>query len=114
MPRRREPDSEEALRAGLSALDRLLEHRVRLAVCVVLSNADALSFRRLKELTGETDGSLGAHLRKLENAGYVRVKKDYQDRRPITWYALAAKGRRALGAHLEALQSLLGSAGTEG
>ncbi len=52
----------------LAALDTLLDHRVRLAICVLLSRYDRLSFSRLKELTGETDGSLGAHLRKLEDA----------------------------------------------
>jgi hypothetical protein len=50
----------------LESLDRVLEHRVRLAICVLLTQYDRLSFARLKELTDETDGNLGANLRKLE------------------------------------------------
>jgi DNA-binding MarR family transcriptional regulator len=84
---------------------------VRITVAVLLSRHDQLSFSRLKELLDETDGSLGAHLRKLEDAGYVTIRKEFQDRRPVTWYRLAAKGRRALAAHLEGLGQLISHAG---
>ena len=60
---------------SLDGLDKLLEHRLRLALCVLLSRFESMSFSRLKKLTGETDGNLGANLRKLEDARYVRVKK---------------------------------------
>lgn len=96
----------------LGALDKLLEHRVRLAITVLLSRYDRLSFSRLKELTGETDGSLGAHLRRLEEERYVRVRKEFVDRKPVTWYALAARGRTSLASHLEALQEIIRRAET--
>jgi DNA-binding MarR family transcriptional regulator len=87
--------------------DRLLEHRTRLAICVLLARRDALSFRRLKEATAETDGSLGAHLRRLEEAGYLTARKEFRDRKPVTWYGLTATGRKALQAHVRALERLL-------
>jgi DNA-binding PadR family transcriptional regulator len=95
------------IQGRLADLDKALEHRVRLAICVLLSRYDRLSFARLKELTGETDGSLGAHLRRLEEEGYVRVRKEFVKRKPVSWYALAAAGRAALTAHLEALEALI-------
>ncbi|MGH7563330.1 MAG: transcriptional regulator [Gemmatimonadota bacterium] len=91
----------------LDAIDRLLEHRVRLAICVLLSRYDRLSFSRIKELTGETDGSLGAHLRRLEEEKYLAVKKEFVDRKPVSWYRLTAAGRDALSAHLDALGGLI-------
>ena len=91
----------------IGTLDRLLEHRVRLAICVLLSRNDALSFRRLKELLDETDGSLGAHLRKLENAGYIRVRKAFVERKPVSWYSLKANGRKALAAHTDVLGRII-------
>lgn len=94
----------------LAALDTLLDHRVRLAICVLLSRYDRLSFSRLKELTEETDGSLGAHLRRLEDDGYLRVKKEFVDRKPTSWYALSQKGLTALAMHLDALTELLSGA----
>jgi DNA-binding PadR family transcriptional regulator len=95
--------SEATLSAGLDELDDLLGHRSRLAACVLLSRADQLSFSRLKELLSETDGNLGAQLRKLEEEGYVSVRKEFRDRRPVTWYRLTPSGRKALVSHLGAL-----------
>jgi DNA-binding MarR family transcriptional regulator len=104
---RRERD-EARLTAAAGEADRLLEHRVRLAVCVLLARRDRLSFSRLKELLDETDGSLGAHLRRLDEAAYVDVEKEFLDRRPVSWYSLTARGRTALRRHVAALETLLG------
>jgi DNA-binding MarR family transcriptional regulator len=88
-------------------LDDLLQHRARIGAAVLLARHDRLSFSRLRELLQETDGNLGANMRKLEDAGYVTVRKEFQDRRPVTWYALSPKGRRALSQHLAGLQGLI-------
>jgi len=93
------------------ALDSLLDHRVRLAVCVLLSRHDRLSFSQLKAMTAETDGSLGAHLRKLEDEGFLRIRKEFVGRKPTTWYSLSPKGMSALAAHLQALTGLLAGTG---
>ena len=95
---------------SLARLDPLLEHRIRLGACVLLSTADALSFSRLKELLGATDGNLGAQMRKLEDVGYVTARKEFQNRKPVTWYLLAALGRQALKSHLAAMERLISSA----
>src|SRR3954447_24430729 len=95
-------DAPQVAPAGLDGLDPLLQHRSRLGVCVLLSTADALSFSRLKALLGETDGNLGAQLRKLEEAQYVTVRKEFADRKPVSWYSLAVPGRAALKRHLHA------------
>lgn len=94
---------------GLQQLDALLQHRSRLGAMVLLSGAD-LSFSRLKTLLGETDGNLGAQLRKLEDAGYVSVRKEFVDRKPVSWYALAPAGQRALKDHLGAMEELIKAA----
>jgi len=92
---------------SITQLDPLLEHRLRLGACVLLSDTDRCSFSRLKELLGGTDGNLGAQLRKLEDSDYVSVEKTFQGRRPISWYQLTPLGRKALKAHLKALQNLI-------
>ena len=109
----RQPDQASAhadLQARLDGLDDLLEHRSRLAACVLLSKTDQLSFSRLKAVLGETDGNLGAQLRKLEEAGYLAANKEFLDRRPVTWYRLTAKGRKALLAHVDAFARVIGHA----
>ena len=91
---------------GFQRLDALLQHRSRLGAMVLLSGAD-LSFTRLRELLEETDGNLGAQLRRLEDAGYVSVKKEFVERKPVSWYALTGPGQRALKAHLKAMEEVI-------
>lgn len=95
----------------LETLDRVLEHRVRLAICVLLTRYDRLSFSRLKELTAETDGNLGANLRKLEDEGFIGVEKTFVDRRPVSWYSITLKGRKTLKIHLDVLGRIIAQAG---
>lgn len=96
------------LSATLEGFDKLLEHRVRLAICSLLAQSDAITFTRFKSLLEQTDGNLGAQLRKLEDAGYIAVDKRFEDRRPVSWYTLTDLGRLALGRHVEALGRLTG------
>ena len=109
---RRRPENKPPDLSGAANLDKLLEHRLRLSVCVLLSRFDRLSFSRFKELTGETDGNLGANLRKLEDAGYLKVAKEFISRKPVSTYLLTAKGKKALRAHLDALDWLISQAGS--
>ena len=91
----------------LEGLAGLLEHRVRLAICVLLSKHEMMSFSRLKQVLDEKDGSIGTHLRKLEDAGYLKIEKTFRDRRPVTWYQLTDKGRRRLKDHVSNLMRLI-------
>lgn len=96
--------------AGLADLDVLLDHRVRLAILVLLTRWDRIAFTRLRELTGQTDGNLGAHLRRLEEARYLDVAKEFVARKPVSWYSITPLGRSALERHLRALELLIGQA----
>lgn len=96
--------------SGLDRLDPVLQHRSRLGACVLLSTADALSFARLKSLLAETDGNLGAQLRKLEEADYLAVKKEFANRKPVSWYTLTPTGRAALKRHLQGMEALIKAA----
>lgn len=105
MPERTDPS--QRTRDGLARLDPVLEHRMRLGACVLLSSVDALSFSRLKELLEATDGNLGAQMRKLEEVNYVAVRKEFRDRKPVTWYSLTSAGKQALRSHLEAMEKVI-------
>lgn len=100
-----------AIGTHLGKLDKLFEHRVRLAICVLLTQSDVINFSRFKELLEQTDGNLGAQLRKLEDAGYVTVDKRFEGRKPVSWYALTKVGKNALQAHIKALQAVTGTVG---
>jgi DNA-binding MarR family transcriptional regulator len=95
---------------GLDRLDPLLQHRSRLGALVLLSGVEAMNFARLKTLLDETDGNLGAQLRKLEVSDYLQARKEFADRKPVTWYSLTSNGRAALKAHLRAMERVIKSA----
>lgn len=100
-------DRNDQIQTGLRGLQKLLGHRSRLGICVLLARNDQLSFRRLRELLEETDGNLGAQLRKLEEECLISVRKEFRDRKPVSWYAITERGRTTLEAHLEAMQQLM-------
>lgn len=89
-------------------LDDVIHQRVRLGILSVLTEAAYADFGYLKETLGLTDGNLSRHLTVLEDAGYVRIKKGYQGKRPHTSVTCTRKGRTALTGHLASLRELIG------
>ena len=97
-----------------AAIDEILHSRVRLAIIAFLAGARTADFSAVRAATKTTDGNASIHLRKLEDAGYVAVKKRFVARRPQTLYSLTEHGRRALLAYVAHLESLLPPAGDIG
>ena len=62
---------------------------------VALHAGEEIEFVYLRKLLNLTDGNLGAHLAKLEEAGYVKVKKTFVARKPRTFITVTGKGRDA-------------------
>ena len=94
-----------------AAIDELLHSRVRLAIVAFLAGAKTADFSAVRDATKTTDGNASIHLRKLEDAGYVAVKKRFVARRPQTLYSLTDRGRQALLAYVAHLETLLPPAG---
>ncbi len=88
-------------------IDDVIHGRVRLSVMAYLSGADMADFNELKAKVGGTDGNLSVHLRKLEDAGYVKVKKQFRGRRPQTICQLTRKGRGAWIAYIARMEEFL-------
>jgi DNA-binding MarR family transcriptional regulator len=90
-----------------TAIDELLQSRVRLAVVAYLASAGQRDFSAVRDAIKTTDGNASVHLRKLEEAGYVSAHKHFIDRKPQTVYALTERGRQALLDYVAHLESLL-------
>jgi len=93
-----------------TGLDPVFHERVRLGILVLLVQADELDFTTLREALGVTDGNLAQHLRVLEEAGVVAVRKTFVGRRPRTYYRLTPAGRRRFLEYLDRLRLVLESA----
>jgi DNA-binding MarR family transcriptional regulator len=87
--------------------DRLIYGRVRLGIMSALAVNDQLTFNDMKALFDVTDGNLGAHARKLEDAGYISCRKSFEDRRPRTQYRLTNTGRKALERYLQHIEAVI-------
>ena len=89
-----------------NGFDEVLLSQARLGVVAALMARRRATFSELKDLLELTQGNLGIHLRKLEDAGYVQVTKEFQDRKPRTTAALTAKGRAAFHRHVDQLRRI--------
>jgi DNA-binding MarR family transcriptional regulator len=94
----------------LPDLDPVIHAVARLRVTVALAalpEGDSITFPRLRELLGLTDGNLSAHLRKLEAAGYVVSEKTFRRRTPVTYVSLTEEGRVAFRKYRTAVRALV-------
>jgi DNA-binding HxlR family transcriptional regulator len=92
----------------IDSIDEVIHGRLRLGVMAYLSTAGAADFNTLKAKVGATDGNLSVHLRKLEEAGYVRIDKRFLGRKPLTEVVLTEAGRQAFIRYLDAIRALVG------
>jgi DNA-binding MarR family transcriptional regulator len=90
-----------------SELDDVVHQRVRLGLLAVLVEARQADFTYLRDSLELTDGNLSRHLKVLEGAGYVKVDKTFEGKRPRTWVSATKAGRAAFVAELGALRNLL-------
>lgn len=65
----------------------------------------------LRDLLDLTDGNLSRHLATLEAAGYVKIDKAFEGRRPRTWISATRAGRTALAREIAALREIVDAAG---
>lgn len=92
------------------ALDPLIHVPARLRILVTLAaldDGDTLSFARLGGILNLTAGNLITHLRKLEDAGYIRTDKTGGGTASLTAVALTRSGRAALETYTATLRDLL-------
>ena len=70
--------------------------------------ADAQTdFVFVREELQMTDGNLGSHLAKLEQARYIKLKKVFEAKKPRTYIRLTATGRDKFESHVAALRNIL-------
>ncbi len=95
-------------------LDEIIHQPVRLrlmAALVAIKGGESADFTLLRDLLGVTDGNLGAHLRRLEDAGYIALTKKFVDRKPHTFVAATTLGRSVFHSQVAALEEIIRSAG---
>ncbi len=101
----------------MADIDKIIHQPVRLrimAFLVALESKEQVDFTYLRGALQVTNGNLGAHLLKLEEAGYIDVEKTYVARKPRTFVSASDKGRAAFAEHVSALEQILRGADAQG
>ncbi len=95
----------------MADVDRVIHQPVRLRIMAAMFAIDAdaeVDFTFLRDRLGLTDGNLGAHLERLEEARYIAVRKTFIKRRPKTFIKLSRQGRRAFEDYIEIMKAIIG------
>ena len=93
---------------SLAGIDPLIHAPARLMVITYLYVVESIDFVYLKRVTGLSWGNLSTHLTKLEDAGYVSIKKTFQDKKSHTMIQLTESGREAFRKYKDKMQQVLG------
>jgi DNA-binding MarR family transcriptional regulator len=91
----------------VAGIDETFHAPARLGIMTLLLQEGASNFPTLKKTLGLTDGNLGAHIRVLEQAGYIEVEKRFEGRKPQTVCRVTPGGRRAFARYLDALERVI-------
>ena len=96
----------------MAQLDNIIHQSVRLQIMsslVTLEKDEQVNFSYLKKMLKLTDGNLGAHLNRLEEAGYIKLEKTFVAKKPCTFINPTGKGRDAFDEHIKALREIIQS-----
>ena len=91
---------------SLAQFDPVIHAPLRLQVCAILSATDEAEFALVRDETGVSDSVLSKHIRQLEEAGYLKIRKATLDSRQRTWLSLTKAGQKAFAAHVRELTRL--------
>jgi DNA-binding MarR family transcriptional regulator len=94
----------------MAQLDNIIHQPVRLQIMsslVSLDKNEQVNFTYLRKLLKLTDGNLGAHLTKLEEADYIKLEKTFISKKPCTFINVTGKGRDAFEEHITALKQIV-------
>ena len=82
--------------------------RLRMMTMLVAQPEDGrLAYGFVQKTLGLTGGNLTTHLRKLEDAGYLAITKEFVESKPRTWIQATEAGRAAFTDYLGNLEKAL-------
>ena len=91
----------------LDEIDPVIHSPARLKVMTYLYVVEKMDFVYLKNITDLSWGNLSKHVTKLEEVGYVKSKKTFENKKPKTRLWLTNKGRQAFEKYKDNLKEFL-------
>ena len=75
-------------------LEKILFNPIRLRIISFLISVDSASFNKLIEISGATKGNISVQIKKLNEAGLIKVKKKFKENYPLTLCSITSKGKK--------------------
>ena len=88
-------------------LNPILHSQLRLAIMSFLVAKGDTDFKTLLQETESTSGNLSVQLRKLEKAGYIKIKKTFKNNYQHTIIKLTEEGLNAFEEYVNTLQKYI-------
>ena len=88
-------------------LDPILHSQLRLSIVSTLMTVDEASFNVIKDTTQATSGNISIQIKKLQQAGYIKVKKSFKDNYPNTTISITPKGIQAFENYVNNLKKYI-------
>ncbi len=88
-------------------INKAFDNRIRLGIMSILVVTESADFKRLKELLGVTDGNLASHAKALEKVNYIKIEKQFINRKPNTKYYASELGKQEFKKHINALEKII-------
>ena len=86
-------------------LEKLLFNPVRLKILSFLFSVENASFKKLVEVSEATKGNISVQIKKLEDAGLIKVRKKFEGNYPLTLCKITSKGKTSFKVFLKSLKS---------
>jgi DNA-binding transcriptional ArsR family regulator len=83
----------------INSVDKIIHEPARLNIMAHLYVIESADFLFIMRQTGLTFGNLSAHMSKLEEAGYIKIIKEFIGKKPHTMLKLTEKGKQAFNSY---------------
>jgi DNA-binding MarR family transcriptional regulator len=88
-------------------LDPILHSQLRLSIVSILMTVDEANFNFIKESTRATSGNISIQIKKLQEAGYIQVRKSFMNNYPNTTLSITSKGMKAFETYVHDLKKYI-------
>ncbi len=88
-------------------LDPLLHSQLRLAIISMLVASDKVEFTHIQSETKSAAGNISIQIKKLEDAGYIKVEKAFKNNYPNTILSITDKGIKAFESYVSNLKKYI-------
>jgi len=88
-------------------LDPLLHSQLRLTIISLLVVSEKVDFTHIKEETKAASGNISIQIKKLQDAGYIKVEKSFKNNYPNTMLSITSKGIEAFENYVNNLKKYI-------